>query len=152
MVPKKLCFPATNWGLSMVSFSQLQVAQLSKIVVSVGPSVSPSDPLLMIPIPQCSDTDPWWPIAEPRWSTKISLKPIILFLRHFMSLLKKGRKKVSQTSSSSLIHNFSVFVILHEVEQLPPQFFMEVHAGISVCCGLTCLSSWFLVTLEAIFC
>ena len=43
--PNKPCSPATNWGLSMGSVSQLQVAQLAKIVGSVGPPVSPGLPL-----------------------------------------------------------------------------------------------------------
>ena len=50
----------------MVSVSQLQVAQLTKIVGSVGPPSLPS------------------------WSTKIILKHIILFFASFLCPLKKG--------------------------------------------------------------
>ena len=37
--PNKPCSPVTNWGLSIVSVSQVQVAQLAKIGDRVCPPV-----------------------------------------------------------------------------------------------------------------
>ena len=102
--PNKPCSPATNWGLSMVSVSQLQVAQLVQIV---GSSRYPAAVFLSFKFPHSASADR---IHSPHPHQTIALRPPrgIGGLKYRYLCFSLWRYANSIASSFSKLHFFQI--------------------------------------------